>query len=161
MAHFSLFDIICNHETTNGLVVQLKTSMMGEKTMKKLVLFAVFIVGLVLIQGCASTQVAKDLNDEKIATTGTNVAHVYGNNWGLYCLSIPMITGSTEKPGSVSWFSDDSVNVSSVVKMVTAKTKALGATSTLDIKSNTSSFWIFPTFVLFIRTVEVSGNGIK
>lgn len=129
--------------------------------MKKSVLITIAIVCLALIQGCASTQVAKDLNGEQIATTGNNVAHVYGNNWGLYCLSIPMITGSTENPGSISWFSEDSVSVPSVTKMVTAKTKALGATSTLDIKSNTSSFWIFPTFVLFIRTVEVSGNGVN
>jgi hypothetical protein len=51
--------------------------------------------------------------------------------------------------------------VKAVTDMVTTKSKALGGTSTLDLKSNTSSFWIMPTFVCFYRAVEVSGNAVK
>lgn len=125
-------------------------------------LIAAAVAALALIQGCASTQVAKDkdLSGENINGSGTNVAHIYGTNWGLYCLSIPLISGSTDKNGTIAW-GQDTVNVPSVVKMVTEKAKNLGGTSTLDLQSSTSSFWIFPTFVLFIKGVEVSGNAIK
>jgi len=128
--------------------------------MKKLMLLAAAVVTLALVQGCSSVQVADDLNGQKIATAGTNVAHIYGNNWGIYCLSIPIVGGSTEKPGVTVW-GKDTVNVKAVTDMVTDKSKALGATSTLDLKSNTSSFWIMPTFVCFYRDVEVSGNAVK
>jgi len=132
--------------------------------MKKLMLIAAAVAALVLIQGCASTQIAKDndLSGQKISDESgvNNVAHVYGTNWGLYCCSIPLISGSTDKVGSIAW-GQDTVNVASVVKMVTGKAQNLGGTSTLDLTSTTSSFWIFPTFVLFIRSVEVSGNAVK
>ena len=128
--------------------------------MKKLMLLAAAVVTLALVQGCSSVQVADDLNGQKIATAGTNVAHIYGNNWGIYCLSIPIVGGSTEKPGVTVW-GKDTVNVKAVTDMVTDKSKALGGTSTLDLKSNTSSFWIMPTFVCFYRDVEVSGNAVK
>lgn len=130
--------------------------------MKKIVLLTIAVIGLALMQGCASTQVAqdKDLSGQNLSVSGTNVAHVYGSNWGLYCFSIPLISGSVDKPGSVAW-GEDTVNVPSVTKMVTAKSGALGATSTLDVSSNTKCYWIFPTLVLFLKDVEVSGNGIK
>lgn len=128
--------------------------------MKKLLFVAFAVVSLALIQGCASTQVADQLNGQSLSSSGTNVAHVYGTNWGLYCMSLPLISGSIEKPGSIAW-GKDTVNVKSVTDMVTAKSKALGSTSTLDVKSNTKSFWIMPTFVLFIDSVEVSANAVK
>ncbi len=128
--------------------------------MKKLMLLAAAVVTLALVQGCASVQVADDLNGEKIAAAGTNVAHIYGNNWGIYCLSMPIIGGDIEKPGTMVW-GKDTVCVKAVTDMVTAKARTLGATSTLDLKSNTSSFWIMPTFVCFYRDVEVSGNAVK
>ena len=130
--------------------------------MKKLMLIAAAVAALVLIQGCASTQVAKDkdLSGQNLSDHGTNVAHVYGTNWGLYCLSIPLISGNTDNPGSIAW-GKDTVNVPSVVKMVTGKAQNLGGTYTLDVKSSTSNFWLMPTFVLFIRGVEVSGNAVR
>lgn len=130
--------------------------------MKKLMLIAAAVAALALIQGCASTQVAKgnDLSGERLCAAGANVAHVYGSNWGLYCFSIPLISGSTDNPGNIAW-GKDTVNVPSVVKMVTTKAKDLGGVSTLGIKSNTSSIWIFPTLVLFINRVEVSGNAVN
>lgn len=128
--------------------------------MKKLMLLAAAVVTLALVQGCTSVQVADQFNGQKIATAGTNVAHIYGENWGIYCLSVPIVGGDTEKPGATVW-GKDTVNVKAVTDMVTDKSKALGGTSTLDLKSNTSSFWIMPTFVCFYRSVEVSGNAVK
>ena len=128
--------------------------------MKKLMLLAAAVVTLALVQGCSSVQVADDLNGQKIAASGSNVAHIYGESWGLYCLSIPIVGGDTTKPGATVW-GKDTVNVKAVTDMVTDKSKALGGTSTLDLKSNTSGFWIMPLFVVFYRSVEVSGNAVK
>ena len=130
--------------------------------MKKLMLFSFTIAVAVMITGCASIQTAgeKSLNGQKLVTSGTNVAHINGSNWGLYLLSIPLLTGSTEKPGNMV-FGQDTVNVKSVVKMVTNKSKELGAQTTADMVSSASSIWIMPTFVLFIRQVQVSGNGVR
>ncbi|MHB9138253.1 MAG: hypothetical protein ACYC4Q_02500 [Victivallaceae bacterium] len=128
--------------------------------MKRLVLFAVAAVAFVFVQGCSSIQTAEEMNGQKISASGSNVAHVHGSSWGLYCLSIPLISGDTSKIGSVAW-GKDTVNVNAVTSMVTEKSKTLGATSTLDLQSATSSFWIMPTFVLFIKSVEVSGNAVK
>lgn len=125
---------------------------------KNFILSAVAAVSLAFVAGCASTQVADDLNGQKLTLDPVkDVAHVYARSWGFYCLWIPLITGDTEKPGSTAWFTD-TVNVKSVTKMLTAKSKDLKATNTVDIKSNTSGLWIMPVF--FINEVEVSGNAV-
>lgn len=130
--------------------------------MKKLMLLAAAALALVLVQGCASTQVADEFNGQKISTKSDakDVAHILGSNWGIYCLSAPVVTGSTAPSGSTVW-GKDTVNVKSVTEMVTAKSKELGATSTVDLQSSSSSFWIMPAFVLFYREIQVSGNAIK
>ena len=117
-------------------------------------------VAAVMIGGCASVKVADDLGNQSISENGKNVAHVYATNWGLYCLSIPLITGSTDKPGSVV-FGKDTVNPKSVVKMATKKSEELGATKTLDLDTKGSSLWIFPLFVIFLDEYQVSGNAVK
>lgn len=130
--------------------------------MKKVVVVLAAAAVAMLIQGCASTQVADRLNGQKIsnAPKTDNVAHVHGSNWGIYCLNIPLLSGCVDNPGSIVWLKD-TVNVPEVTRMVTAKSKELGADSTVDLKSNASSLWIMPTLVLFFREVEVSGNATK
>jgi len=127
---------------------------------KKLMIGLCMAVAAAMIGGCASVKVADDFGNQSISDSGKNVAHVYGSNWGLYCLSIPLITGSTDNPGSVV-FGQDTVNPKSVVKMVSKKSGDLGATKTLDLDTKGKSTWIFPTFVLFIEEYQVSGNAIK
>jgi PBP1b-binding outer membrane lipoprotein LpoB len=130
--------------------------------MKKMLTAAVAAVTIVVLAGCASVQTAgpEDLNTQKLTTTQgvTDVSHVHGLNWGFYLLSIPIFSGSTEKPGSML-FNKDTVNVHSVVNMVTKKSQELGATHTVDLQSGASSMWIFPVF--FIKEVQVSGNAVK
>ena len=58
-------------------------------------------------------------------------------------------------------FGEDSVNVQSVVDMTTAKSKELGGAKFVDLQSSVSSLWIAPLFVVFIKSVEVSGNSLK
>ena len=127
---------------------------------KKTMMAICMAVAAAMIGGCASVKVADDFNNQNISDSGKNVAHVYGSNWGLYCLSIPLITGSVDKPGSVA-FGKDTVNPKSVVKMVTNKSGELGATKTLDLDTKGSSMWIFPLFVIFLDEYQVSGNAVK
>jgi len=130
--------------------------------MKKMIFILTTVAAAVIITGCASIQTAgqKDLNGQKLTMGKQNIAHINGQNWGLYLLSIPILSGSTEKPGDIS-FMKDTVNLKSVTNLVTAKSKDLGADTTADMVSNVSSTWLVPTFVLFLRQVEVSGNAVK
>jgi len=89
-----------------------------------------------------------------------DVAHLNVSNWGLYCLWIPIFTGSTEKPGDIAVW-QDTVNVNSVVELATKESRRMGAKRLVDLKSNNSSTWIFLTFVLFLRETQVSGNAVK
>ena len=129
---------------------------------KTIMAMSLAVAAAVLASGCASVKVADDFGKQKISDNATekNVAHVVANNWGLYLLSIPMITGSTDKPGAVV-FGEDTVNPKSVVKLVTNKSDELGATKTLDLDTKTRSTWIFPLFVFFIEGVETSGNAVR
>jgi len=117
-----------------------------------------------IFSGCASVQVAHKFNGQKIDGKGSQpVAHINGSNWGFYFLSVPLIAGSTDKVGEVEFLGKDTVKVAPVVDIVTAKSAKMGATSTLDLQSNTSSFMLpipFP-FLFYINSVEVSGNAVK
>ncbi len=112
------------------------------------------------ICGCASVKVADDFGNQRISENDKNVAHIYATNWGLYCFSLPLITGSAETPGAVL-FGEDTVNPKTVVKMVTKKSAELGGTKTLDLDTKGNSIWIFPLFVVFLNECQVSGNAVK
>ncbi|MDD4816496.1 MAG: hypothetical protein PHI85_00810 [Victivallaceae bacterium] len=132
--------------------------------MKKSIYLAAAAVAA-LFAGCASVQVADDsaLNDQKIATEGKSIAHINGQNWGFYFLSYPIAAGSVNSVGMTSWFGEDSVNVPSVVKMVTAKAKEMGASRVVDLSSQRGGTMIpipFP-FLFYMNDVNVSGNAIK
>lgn len=133
--------------------------------MKSLTATFVAVVSLVILSGCASIQTAsqKDLNGEKLTTTtATDIAHVNGSTFGIYLLSIPLMTGCTENPGNLV-FGKDTVKLGPVVSMVTKKSKDIGATKTVDMTSSCSSLMLpFPIpFLFYIKSVEVSGNAVK
>ncbi|HPN83901.1 MAG TPA: hypothetical protein PK821_01065 [Victivallales bacterium] len=130
--------------------------------MKKMAFLVVCAVAIIAVAGCASMQTATTLNDQKISAADANVAHINGDNWGVYVLWFPILTGDTSKPGSIA-IMKDTVNVPSVVDMVTNKSKEHGGTKTLDLVSSRSSmpvFWfIIP--IVSLKFVEVSGNSVK
>ncbi len=119
---------------------------------------------IVLLSGCASVQTAKSLNGQKIDAAGTPVAHINAKNWGLYLLSIPLISGTTDA-GTVGkiGFGKDTVNVASMVDVVTRESKTLGGTKTLDLVSHAGSMMMpLPIpFIFYFTNVEVSGNAVK
>ena len=132
--------------------------------MKSLLLASIAGIAL-LATGCASvvSTAPADLNGQKIATEGTNVAHINAQNWGFYFLSFPIATGSATSPGMTAWFSEDSVTIPCTVGLATAKAKELGATSTLDLQSSSSSTMIpipFP-FLFYMKSTNVSGNAVR
>ncbi len=130
--------------------------------MKKMAFLAVCAIAVLAVAGCASMQTATVLNDQKIGDAGNNVAHINGDNWGVYLLWIPILTGDTAKPGSIAVMKD-TVNVPSVVDMVTMKSKEMKGTKTLDLVSSRSSlpvFW-FIVPIVSLKFVEVSGNSVN
>lgn len=126
--------------------------------MKKIMfLLSVAAFGL-LFAGCASVEVVpnKNLNSEKISLSGAPIAHLNAQNWGIYLFTIPLLTGSTEAPGSISVF-NDTVNAESMIPVITAKSKELTATQTLDLASQYSVFGL----IFYARSINISGNAVK
>ena len=117
--------------------------------------------------GCASVNTAEVLNEQSLSDGGEPVAHLNVRNSGLYVLPfLPMISGSTDNPGSAAFFKD-TVTVECAVDLLTRKSAELGGTVVTDIQSKTKGVWIplpLPPFIVPIywwKSVEVSGNVVK
>lgn len=126
--------------------------------MKKIMLLlSIAAVGL-FMSACASVEVVKDpnLNDQAIANSGRTIAHLDAQNWGIYLFTIPLLTGSTENPGSIDVLKD-TVNVPSLMPVLTAKSKALGASKTLNLASQYSESGL----IFYTRSINISGNAVK
>ena len=126
--------------------------------MKKIMLLlSIAAVGL-FMSACASVEVVKDpnLNGQAIANSGRTIAHLDAQNWGIYLFTIPLLTGSTENPGSIDVLKD-TVNVPSLMPVLTAKSKALGASKTLNLASQYSESGL----IFYTRSINISGNTVK
>ncbi len=126
--------------------------------MKKMILVFSLAAAVVLFAGCVSVQTVrnKDLNGQALSAAGKPVAHVNVQNSGLYFLKWPIMAGSTDSVGSVSFFKD-TVNPQSTVPVLTKEAKKLGATKVMNLTSQYSEFGL-----LFVMTsINVSGNAIK
>ena len=126
--------------------------------MKKIMrLLSIAAVGL-FMSACASVEVVKDpnLNGQAIANSGRTIAHLDAQNWGIYLFTIPLLTGSTENPGSIDVLKD-TVNVPSLMPVLTAKSKALGASKTLNLASQYSESGL----IFYTRSINISGNAVK
>ena len=92
----------------------------------------------------------------KISASGTPVAHIQASNWGIYLFMIPLITGSTDNPGSMV-FLQDTVTVKNAIQMLTAKSNELKATGTYNIVTkNSTNPWFFG-----VKEIRVSANAVK
>ena len=126
--------------------------------MKKIkLLLSMAAVGL-FMSACASVEVVKDpnLNGQAIANSGRTIAHLDAQNWGIYLFTIPLLTGSTENPGSIDVLKD-TVNVPSLMPVLTAKSKALGASKTPNLASQYSEGGL----IFYTRSINISGNAVK
>lgn len=122
-----------------------------------MLLLSIAAVGL-FMSACASVEVVKDpnLNGQAIANSGRTIAHLDAQNWGIYLFTIPLLTGSTENPGSIDVLKD-TVNVPSLMPVLTAKSKALGASKTLNLASQYSESGL----IFYTRSINISGNAVK
>ncbi len=111
-----------------------------------------------LFAGCVNVEKVADpdLNGEKISLAGTPIAHLNAQNWGIYLFSIPLLTGSTDSVGSIAVLKD-TVNVQSMIPVVTAESKKLNATQTLDLASQYS----VGGFIFYTRSINISANAVK
>jgi hypothetical protein len=132
--------------------------------MKKLKTLICGLAATAMISGCATVDVAKQFNGQKIDVQNEKpIAHINADNWGFYFLSVPLFAGSIEKPGTMEFLGSDTVKVGPVVDLLTSKAKKCKATNTVDITSTSSSTMIpFPIpFLFYIKDVQVSGNAIQ
>lgn len=126
--------------------------------MKKIMLLlSIAAVGL-FMSACASVEVVKDpnLNGQAIANSGRTIAHLDAQNWGIYLFTIPLLTGSTANPGSIDVLKD-TVTVGSLMPVLTAETKKLGATKVLNLASQ----YKVGGFIFYTRQINISGNAVR
>jgi len=121
-------------------------------------LIASVCAAALLFAGCVSVEAvqAPNLSGERISNAGTPVAHINVQNWGIYLFSIPLLTGSTDSPGSIAVLKD-TVNVQSVLPILTKKSKDLKASQTLNIASQYST----TGFIFYSDTINMSGNAVR
>lgn len=124
--------------------------------MKKILMFCAAAGVALVMAGCSSCQIAKDFNDQKIANSGTGVAHVSMSCYGLYLFSIPLITGNLDNYG-VPTVLVDSSNPSVLAKQVTIEAKKLKGDTVVDLNTSTSSVG----FIFYIKSCCASGNVLK
>ena len=126
--------------------------------MKKMILSLSLAVAAVLFAGCVSVETVKgaDLNQQAISNSGTAVAHVNVQNWGVYLFTIPQFSGCTDAVGSIAVLKD-TVNPQAVVPVVTAEAKKLGGSKVLDMASQYSEYG----FIFVSRSINVSGNVVR
>lgn len=118
--------------------------------MKTKSLLSLLCALVVLITGCASVDVSNDFNG--LSVDGSRrVAHINGNIWGIYILSIPLLYP----------YDEGTVDLDTCVNMVTKRARNLGATRVVDLQSDQTSLWLPFTFVGFYREVEVSATAIQ
>lgn len=115
-----------------------------------------------LLAGCASVTVVRDLNEQQLTTTGdTPIAHLNGDIYGYYLFGVwPLFAGDPADSNRCAWFRD-TVTIPIAVNMLTKQSKALGATKTTDITSVINSTGIKTLWTVWYYEVQVSGNAVK
>lgn len=113
---------------------------------------------LALLAGCSSVSTSRQLYGQELSAEGETIAHVHASSWGVYLLMLPLFTGSTAAPGTTV-FGADTVSAEAAVTMVTARSAQLGATKTENLQSSSSTFFIFPVFL--VKSADASGNALR
>jgi len=108
------------------------------------------ILATIILAGCASVETTTKFNGMQVNGSPT-VAHINAKIWGIYLFpTVPLF-----------YPSEGQINVDTAVNMLTQKARAIGATSVSDVQSDLTSSWIVPSFVLWYKGCEVSGNAYK
>ena len=129
---------------------------------KKMMTAMVCAAGLLALSACSSVQISTTLNDQRLTTgEGASMGHINGEIWGVYLFNIPLVSGSSSKPGNPVFFTD-TVKVDNTVAMLTKKSSEFFESSAvIDLVSRRSSTWLFPFLILWVDSVQASANVIK
>lgn len=126
-----------------------------------LIVFAAALITLAIV-GCSSVKVAEKFNGQNVSQDGTVVVNIVSSNHGWYLVSwIPIVTGDSKDPNSCHFFKD-TVTVDGAYSALTKKSAELGATKTIDVRSEEK--WAsdpLTGFLLWNKGAEVSGNAVK
>lgn len=129
---------------------------------KKMMTLMVCAAGLLALTACSSVQISTTLNDQRLTTgEGASMGHINAEIWGVYLFNIPLVTGSSTKPGNPVFFTD-TVKVDSTIAMLTKKSgEFFESSAVIDLASRRSSTWLFPFLILWVDSVQASANVIK
>lgn len=133
--------------------------------MKKVLGLLCVAVAVAALTGCSNIRATNNFNGQGLATANaTPVAHINARINGCFIFGfIPLWSGSAENPGSFNIFSNN-VKVSNVVWLVVNKSKDIGGTKVVDLKTvyEEKPVWvIIPMFLMNIRECQASGNSLK
>ena len=126
--------------------------------MKTLFVIVFAVATAFLFNGCSTVSITEleQLNGQPIALQGQSVAHINAENWGIYLLWFPLITGGVEEAETTAWFSN-TVNVPNVVNLATKTARKIGGRKTLDMTSHHNSYG----FILYVKSCQVSANVVR
>lgn len=128
---------------------------------KILTVFSVVLMTLA-ITGCSSVKVADKFNGQNVSHDSTVIANIVSSNHGWYLVSwIPIVTGDSKNSNSWHLFKD-TVTVDGAYSALTKKSAELGATRTINVRSEEK--WAsdpLTGFLLWNKEAEVSGDAIK
>ena len=130
---------------------------------KKILFCTALIAAIAMTSACSSVRLGNDLNDVKLTTEANyeTMGHINVDIWGIYIFGMPVFTGSHRQDGGCRMF-NDTVHVSNAVQMLTnyAQVK-LDAAAVTDIKTERTTYWLWPTIFFYYKDVQASGNAVK
>ena len=127
--------------------------------MNRTVLMELTALALAATVGCSSLNVVKDLDGQRFSSTERPLAHLSARVGGIYLFYfLPVVTGDSEKADSIRFFRNEP-DVDRVVRMVTRKSKELGATQLTDLYSWSDSVWSAFSLIFWYRWTSVSANA--
>ena len=123
--------------------------------MKKIMLLLSIVTVGLLASAWASVEVVKgpDLSHQQIANSGSTLAHLMHR---ISEFTVQHPARATDSVGSIAVFKD-TVNVPSMMPILTSKSKQLGATKTLDLASQ----YQVSGLIFYVRQVNISGNAVR
>ena len=128
----------------------------------RIIIVFVTVLATLAIAGCSSVKVANKFNGQNISRSGAPVANIVSSNYGCYFVSwLPIVTGNSKDSSSWHLF-EDTVTVDGAHSALIKKSSELGATKTVDVRSEEK--WSADPItgcLLWTKEVEVSGNAVK
>ena len=151
---------ICNRAKVDVHFSKKQNQTKGNKMAKKFFMAAMAAVLAVTFTACSSISTGTTVHGMKLSDSDVTTVpvHVNGEIWGVYLFGIlPLMTGSSAAPGSMTLFKD-TVRVDNAVSMLTKRAKDMEANRVNDVTSFKTSTWLL---LFAVKEVQVSGKALK